>query len=249
VAKRRPVKEPGIPEWVLTYGDLMSLLLCFFILLAAFSELKQPREYEKVIESIQEALGFRGGIGVARLDAQSKNSIISMFEEQAKRDQQRKNRDETTNENITGDSPSTSVVHEGNRISIGASIVFAPGEAGLTGDAQEFLRAEVAKQLVGQRFICIIAGHAWGFPDKAAADSLDQLAFARALAVKEFLVRECGVSDDILRVESASDREPVSLSGGTGESGGENRRVQIWMTGRTVEQTHPDPNHTGRGGP
>ncbi len=36
MAKKKAANNPGIPEWVLTYGDLMSLLLCFFILLSAF---------------------------------------------------------------------------------------------------------------------------------------------------------------------------------------------------------------------
>ena len=63
MAKRRKAEEPGIPEWIVTYGDLMSLLLCFFILLAAFSELKQPREFREVIDKIKEALGFQGGMG------------------------------------------------------------------------------------------------------------------------------------------------------------------------------------------
>jgi len=47
MAKRKPIQSPGIPEWVLTYGDLMSLLLCFFILLAAFSELKKEEDFPK----------------------------------------------------------------------------------------------------------------------------------------------------------------------------------------------------------
>ena len=38
MAKRRKKPEaPGVPEWVVTYGDMMTLLLCFFVLLQAFS--------------------------------------------------------------------------------------------------------------------------------------------------------------------------------------------------------------------
>jgi len=59
---------PGVPEWVVTYGDMMSLLLCFFILLSAFSELKKPREYQRVIDSIKEALGLDGGQGLVRTE-------------------------------------------------------------------------------------------------------------------------------------------------------------------------------------
>lgn len=31
--------EEGAPAWVVTFGDLMSLLLCFFVLLLSFSEM------------------------------------------------------------------------------------------------------------------------------------------------------------------------------------------------------------------
>ena len=32
---------PGVPEWVVTYGDMMSLLLTFFIMLVSMSQLKE----------------------------------------------------------------------------------------------------------------------------------------------------------------------------------------------------------------
>ena len=31
----------GAPAWVITFGDLMSLLLCFFILMLSFSEMNR----------------------------------------------------------------------------------------------------------------------------------------------------------------------------------------------------------------
>ena len=58
---RRPKKaQPGVPGWMVTFGDMMALLLCFFILLQMFSELKQDREYQRVITAIKEAFGFSG---------------------------------------------------------------------------------------------------------------------------------------------------------------------------------------------
>ena len=78
MAKRKPPKGSDIPEWVVTYGDLMSLLLCFFILLVAFSEPKKPDEFRKVLEKIREALGFKGGIGVNDIEIQSANAEITI---------------------------------------------------------------------------------------------------------------------------------------------------------------------------
>ena len=32
-------KQTNIPAWMITYADLMSLLLCFFVLLLSFAEI------------------------------------------------------------------------------------------------------------------------------------------------------------------------------------------------------------------
>lgn len=246
--KKKAANDPGIPEWVLTYGDLMSLLLCFFILLAAFSELKQPREYIKVIESIKEAMGFRGGMGIQSNNQQQIAQMLKKLDQQSKQEHESQARDESNSESLSGENPQTSVVHEGQRFAQGGSILFEPGVSELSERAQEQLRTEVAPLIRGQRYVCVIVGHAWGFADKAGA-SPDDLSYQRARNVKEFLVRECAIDEVILRVEAAGVHEPQSISPGSVDQGGENRRVQVWMTGRTVDQTHPDPDLTGRAGP
>ena len=47
--------EGGAPEWVVTFGDMMSLLLCFFILLLSFSDMNVEK-YKAVAKSLQQAL-------------------------------------------------------------------------------------------------------------------------------------------------------------------------------------------------
>lgn len=244
MAKRKPVQKPGVPEWVLTYGDLMSLLLCFFILLAAFSELKRPREYIKVIESIQEALGFKGGRGVMRMDDQTRQQMKRLGISPSVVEETQKDRDETNADNITGEAPSTNVVHEGNRFAQGGSIPFAPGSWELDEDARALLHDQVAPRIRGQRYLSVVVGHAWGLEDKSSGLSYDELAFRRAMAVKDFLVRECSIAEEILRIETAGTNEPAQIDPTAAEAGALNRRVQVWMTGRTAGDTHPDPNLT-----
>ena len=48
----------GAPAWVVTFGDLMSLLLCFFVLLLSFSEMDR-KKYKIVSGSIQQAFGVQ----------------------------------------------------------------------------------------------------------------------------------------------------------------------------------------------
>ncbi len=248
MAKRKGGNDPGIPAWVLTYGDLMSLLLCFFILLSAFSELKQPREYIKVLESIKEAMGYRGGRGIRNQNEQQIAQMLKKLDEQSREENESQSRDETTNENVTGENERTSVIQEGQRFAQGGSIFFEAGSSALSEDAREQLRTEIAPLIRGQRYIVVIVGHAWGFGDKSSA-SPDDLSYERARNVKEFLVRECAIDKAILRVEAAGINEPRTITPGNVDQGGENRRVQVWMTGRTVDETHPDPDLTGRTGP
>ena len=51
--------EPGVPEWVVTYGDMMSLLLTFFIMLVSLSEVAGNKKYLQVLESLQKGIGYR----------------------------------------------------------------------------------------------------------------------------------------------------------------------------------------------
>lgn len=48
--------KAGAPEWMTTYGDLVTLLMCFFVLLFAFSEI-DAQKFEAVMESFQGSAG------------------------------------------------------------------------------------------------------------------------------------------------------------------------------------------------
>lgn len=55
-----PAEEPdaGIPAWVMTFADLMSLLMCFFVLLLSFSEMDVAK-YKQLAGSMQNAFGVQ----------------------------------------------------------------------------------------------------------------------------------------------------------------------------------------------
>ncbi|WP_456408051.1 flagellar motor protein MotB [Thiolapillus sp.] len=53
----------GIPAWVMTFADLMSLLLAFFVLLFSFSEM-DVQKYKQVAGSMSEAFGVQRQVKV-----------------------------------------------------------------------------------------------------------------------------------------------------------------------------------------
>lgn len=53
----------GVPAWVMTFADLMTLLMCFFVLLLAFSEMDVAK-FKQLSGSMREAFGVQSEIDV-----------------------------------------------------------------------------------------------------------------------------------------------------------------------------------------
>ena len=71
-----PKKEEssGAPAWVMTFADLMSLLMCFFVLLLSFSEMDLSK-YKQVAGSMKNAFGVQREIKT--MDMPKGTSIIA----------------------------------------------------------------------------------------------------------------------------------------------------------------------------
>lgn len=66
--------DPGIPAWMATFADLMSLLMCFFVLLLSFSEM-DVLKYKQVAGSMKNAFGVQNQVKV--MDIPKGTSIIA----------------------------------------------------------------------------------------------------------------------------------------------------------------------------
>ncbi|MEH6493186.1 flagellar motor protein MotB [Halopseudomonas sp.] len=53
--------KPGIPAWVMTFADLMSLLMCFFVLLLSFSEI-DAQKFKQIAGELSKAFGVQRDI-------------------------------------------------------------------------------------------------------------------------------------------------------------------------------------------
>jgi len=238
--KRRQKKAAkGVPEWVVTYGDMMSLLLCFFILLAAFSELKQDHEYQRVITAVREAFGFSGGVGVMPTDDPPLRSMLELMEELERETQTRQENQLSQSEvrGIRGKEARVSKVEDGLMFTIGGNLTFEPGSAELKREAKsELLR--VAKMLQGRRNKISVRGHCASklLPPGSPYDDLLDLSYYRAKAVTDFLADEGGLDRRVLVVEARGDTEPVEGRRHSVAAQTANRRVEIVMTETIMQQ-------------
>ena len=58
--KKKHEKMEGLPPWMATYSDMVTLLLTFFVLLLAMATFDDTKRVEAVFESIKSALGVGG---------------------------------------------------------------------------------------------------------------------------------------------------------------------------------------------
>jgi len=87
-----------------------------------------------------------------------------------------------------------------------------------------------------------IQGHAATKPASMYAPfrSLDELSYARAMAVKEFLV-EKGIRKERITVEACGDNEPIHAQAYDEQARAMNRRVSIIVTESLVEDYAGQP--------
>ncbi|MBC7191950.1 flagellar motor protein MotB [Marinobacter sp.] len=59
-------EKPGIPAWVVTFADLMSLLMCFFVLLLSFSEI-DAQKFKQIAGELSKAFGVQREVPVLEI--------------------------------------------------------------------------------------------------------------------------------------------------------------------------------------
>lgn len=65
---------PGLPVWMATFADLMSLLMCFFVLLLSFSEM-DAMKFKRLAGSMAQAFGIQDQLDV--VDVPKGTSVIA----------------------------------------------------------------------------------------------------------------------------------------------------------------------------
>jgi chemotaxis protein MotB len=245
MAKTKCKCPAGVPEWVVTFGDMMSLLLTFFILIVAFSEMKKDQEYQRVVTAVKEAFGYSGGVGVLPVDDPPLKSMIESLEQISRAQMKEKQLSQTSAQGVKGRRPQVTRVNEGMMFTIGGALMFENGSATLLESAKPEL-FRVAKLLRGRLNKISIRGHATPkiLPPESPFSDLWDLSYARAKAVKDYLVDKGGIKEQVLVLEARADTEPLESRAYTPAEQAVNRRVEIILTEAMVDDFHPDPNYT-----
>lgn len=228
-----------IPEWVVTFGDMMSLLLTFFIMLVSLSEIKEEETYQALVDSMQRQFGYTRTLEA--LTPGPKRPRQSAFRPLATTGRAKKK--DTATGGVPqkaphGEDPKVRIVRPGQMTAVGSVVFFEIGSDELTETAKGVIK-HVASQLRGKPQKIEVRGHVAS--EYAArtkgTDAAINLGFSRAALVRRILVEQEGLDPARFRISSAGDSEPMSKKGRTSATA-RNPRVEVFMLDETVEDLH-----------
>lgn len=221
--------NPGIPEWVVTFGDMMSLLLTFFIMLVSMSELKEEERFQAMLESMRRQFGHDSAMAAVIPGQSQANSNMSFIAPSQSRSL-RKNLQDGGNDvdAVTGEHNRVQTVRQGRNATTGGVIFFDELSSDLDEDARTAL-IKIAKQVAGKPQKLEIRGHASKRPVNSGQGVRDHwdLAFERGYNAMQFLIKQ-GIEPQRIRLGSAGAHEPLDL-GLEAEERKRNARVEVLM--------------------
>ena len=233
--KKQPDAPEGAPEWMVTYGDAMTLLLCFFVILVSMSEVKKDERFQKVMESLRRAFGgYQGASGPVPIKNVPTNTLIARLLE-LEVPELTKKRGDSDEEGLHGKKFRVTNVRDGLEVVVGGLITFDRFQATLKPEGRELI-ARTAERLRGYNTKILVRGHATHEPlpkDSVYVDARD-LSYARARAVADELENN-GVRRVRLILTAAGDTEPLVRQAYTEERRALNRRVEILITEDLIE--------------
>ena len=163
----------GVPEWVVTFGDMMSLLLTFFIMLVSMSEIKQDRKFQAMVESLRKQFGHDlSDLSLTPGAMLPRNSTIDRVATMGRAQKIDTHNGGAPVDAPTGDHPRVQIVRPGDRTAVGTVIYFGGDSVALTDAHKAILREEAAK-FFGKPQKIEIRGHTLLRPVPAGAGYSD----------------------------------------------------------------------------
>ena len=248
-------EERGVPPWVMTFADLMTLLMCFFVLLLAFSEMDAAK-FKELSGSVKNAFGVQAEIEartipkgtsvIAREFSPGKPqptliNDVRQFTVDSSRNTLEFDEPDDDNEDLEREAErirraleaeikdgAIAVVTEQDKVVIHIleKASFPSGDATVR-DAFEPTLGKIAKLLTASNGRIDVAGHTDDVPIATARFRSNwELSTSRAVSVAELLLSAAALEPRRFTVTGHADTKPRAPND-TAEGRAANRRVDI----------------------
>lgn len=235
---KEEVKCPpkGAPGWMATFADLVTLLMCFFVLLFAMSTTQQET-YKELVQSLRSALGAqavpesgtREGLTMHPVPSEEPSENQQIDELGAMIEKEMEDIVSEVRElvlfNKLGGEVSVTKTEDGVVITMSDLLLFSQGATTLSDKGKDILR-KVAAVLSKLAYHVKIKGHTDSSPISSSAfPSNWELSSVRASTVVRLLVKN-GVPPKYISAEGYASYHPVTTND-TAKGRALNRRVEI----------------------
>lgn len=223
-----------IPEWVVTFGDMMSLLLTFFIMLVSLSEIKEEDKYQALVESMRRQFGHANSMAsMIPGDAKPRTSAYAVLATMGRAKREDVHSGGVKAKAPVGDNPTVRIIRPGRLTAVGTVVFFAEGEENLSDGAKAALDS-IANELKGKPQKIEVRGHT-SARTAAKAVSIREpmnLAYLRSVQVFDYLVNQHGIDPRRCRIAAAAASEPMNMAADPTKQK-QNPRVEVFLLDET----------------
>ncbi|OQX20577.1 MAG: flagellar motor protein MotB [Desulfobulbaceae bacterium A2] len=240
MAKKQQCPPPGLPMWMATYADMVTLLLTFFVALLSMADLDKAK-YDKAKSSIKEAFGVQAVAAPAKdaipiLPASPRSRFMPIAQQSALQTY-KKLKTDLERTKINEDVQLVQRDAETVVLTIRDSVLFEPGKAAVTPAAHQILRkvADIIRPLPMQ---LRIEGHTDDSPLVSTTMNNWDLSVARSVAVMDFFQRHQLFSLDRMAAVGYGDQRPAQPNTSE-ENKAQNRRVEFVLRSNLLPGSAP----------
>jgi len=228
--------KPGAPEWVVTFGDMMSLLLTFFVLLLSFSS-TEAAKFKVIAGYMREAFGVQrqdnySGVpmGTTILSTDTRTQDTSSEELELIRAIRRE-----LDKAKASSSTTVEKTDRGVAVRVSGEVLFLAGRAEIRPEAHAALDG-IAAVAVERSGVLEVEGHSDDQPISTPRyPSNWELSSARAGSTARYLIQQ-GLPASRIKAVGYSDTRPI-VPNDSAENRGRNRRVEFLFV---RDQGRPD---------
>jgi len=240
MARKRAEDEPkaGAPEWMATYSDMMTLLLCFFVLLFSFATL-DVQKFKAIAQSMNGSLGvLDSGMTLSMEPLVNSFPADSPTEEVEEFQKLYEEMNEYVEENNLESRITLRLDERGLLVRFMDNVLFDSGKADLTPGAKEIIN-KVAEIIKKNDKNVRIEGHTDNVPiNTYRFPSNWELSTTRAVNVVKYLIEENGMEPYRLSASGYSDQHPVD-DNNNAAGRQKNRRVDMVILREEKNETNP----------
>ena len=233
------IKSGEIPSWMVTFSDLSTLLLTFFVLLLSMSSM-DDKSLRSIFTNFTSACGILNFKEMGEV-YRPKDVLIDGIYQRLKDSLVIKRSDDPVDIPVdaeetflkeTGGQVVMQDVEGGFKLVFGHKLMFESGKAEIKEEMKPILD-QVAKFIKASSFQVYIDGHTDNIPIKSKEfPSNTSLSLARAYNVMIYLIKEDDVGSDNLCMTGYGDKHPIA-SNDTPDGRERNRRVEMIFKGKT----------------